>query len=1136
MIERLYPHDPEAAPSSALRIAEEYRTYFGQSGLDDFIRTSFPDRSWTPGQLHTDLLELPWTDILTTNWDTLLERAAEGAVDRSYEVVRTEADLTYAKSPRIVKLHGTIGDAGPLIFAEEDYRTYPTNHAAFVNLARQVFIENELCLVGFSGDDPNFLQWAGWVRDHLSGSARRIYLVGNLRLERATRKYLEAHNIAPIDLAPLVQDLSRKDQHARATRIFIDELVNAKPPLQHEWKLTPSNLFPLPSAGANAYDRVRKDHAFAAEILKKTILLFKADREKYPGWLICPLKYRHTLHYAGDETWLMRKPVLDLLEPKDRAAALFEIIWRRTISFSPIDQQLADNLTELANLNPPELDPEKRLEFVLALLRDARVSHDDEGMKRWGDLIEATATQDSRIRLEAEYQMCLRARDQMNWVSLADRLAKMTSEEPIWKLRRAALHAEIGEYATATRLIRGATAELERRHRLDRNSISIKSQLAWASWLSRAAAMGVMRWDDLPQPRDFTEFDIDPEEEIRYVERKAGEIEKKRRDDAVEVRPAFEAGHYRNGARTIHIGRGDPGTILLYELDQLIEQVGIPTRINQVNICEDAAIASVQVARQAHVDWYVWLLRALHYHGDRPFEIHFSRLAIAQMSPATSSALISIVESAINFWASRFKLTHGSDLKEDFSRAVDALRFSIMVLSRLTVWMQPERATAAIRRATAMANNPQISQSWLIEALGEMEKLALNAIPTEQQGALALVVLQFPLPSEKESNLPSAPQIVTEIWNARPFREPSDMRWDHRVHQLVEALERGQSDRIHATLSLAYLALRNVLKPDEAAAFGKGLWSDLDLPENGLPRNSGLLPGALLQLPTGNEIDVRARLQARLFNVNLTDLMKLPSPMNSADVNAKISHMESITQAVKSGLILPADVAVRMFDEVVIWEPKAVDHEDPFGASFARAFSDSIRLAVGNLLTIAVVPSLTADQCTDERACNLMAFISRTRSWTGLGALPLFLPTAHAVSNDIISTIRRGLIGSESQHVGGAAMAINGWAKLVRDKTLADLPRSLIEQLITTVEVCREVGLSAMLETTRTLLKDGFLLDEDLKRLLDALSMIRSEFRYEKVEFDTMRAVSVSLVRAECVKLATALERFSIKLGHILRL
>jgi hypothetical protein len=414
MIERLYPHDPNAASSNPLRIAEEYRTYFGQAGLDDFLRTSFPDKSWTPGPLHTALLDLPWTDVLTTNWDTLLERAAENTVDYSYEVVRTEADLTYAKSPRIVKLHGTIGDAGPLIFAEEDYRNYPAKYAAFVNFARQVFIENELCLVGFSGDDPNFLQWAGWVRDHLGGSARRIYLVGNLRLERATRKYLEAHNITPIDLAPLVKDMTQERQHTAATQIFIDELRKAKPPLRHEWKLTPGNQFPLARAGAGAYQRVHRDYPFTADLLRQAIPLFKVDRENYPGWLVCPVRYRQSLQHAGDAHWLLRKPVLDLLEPALRAAAVFEILWRHTTAFAPIDLQLAAALTELVDARPPEVTAEVHLEFALALMRVARVSYDDDGFKRWGAVIEGETTPNSLTRQEVEYQWCLRARDRMD--------------------------------------------------------------------------------------------------------------------------------------------------------------------------------------------------------------------------------------------------------------------------------------------------------------------------------------------------------------------------------------------------------------------------------------------------------------------------------------------------------------------------------------------------------------------------------------------------------------------------------------------------------------------------------------------------------------------------------------------------
>jgi hypothetical protein len=66
--------------------------------------------------------------------------------------------------------------------------------------------------------------------------------------------------------------------------------------------------------------------------------------------------------------------------------------------------------------------------------------------------------------------------------------------------------------------------------------------------------------------------------------------------------------------------------------------------------------------------------------------------------------------------------------------------------------------------------------------------------------------------------------------------------------------------------------------------------------------------------------------------------------------------------------------------------------------------------------------------------------------------------------------------------------------------------------------------LQAMLSSALSLLKEGFLATEDLSRLLKALDQIRLEFRYENVDFDSVRAVSVSLVRAECVKLAVALK------------
>ncbi|TRN53732.1 SIR2 family protein, partial [Pseudomonas syringae] len=213
-----------------LRLAEEYCAYFGKQALHDLIKKEINDAAWVPGDLHKSLLELPWSEVLTTNWDTLLERASAKVHHPIYSLVTKQEDLSNARSPRIVKLHGTIDITKDLVFTQEDYRKYPHQYAAFVNFSRQVFIENELCLVGFSGDDPNFLQWAGWVRDHLALHSRRIYLVGALGLNAAKRKYLESINVAPIDFYDLVTDHDERDtRHLEALKIFIKTLQDLKP-------------------------------------------------------------------------------------------------------------------------------------------------------------------------------------------------------------------------------------------------------------------------------------------------------------------------------------------------------------------------------------------------------------------------------------------------------------------------------------------------------------------------------------------------------------------------------------------------------------------------------------------------------------------------------------------------------------------------------------------------------------------------------------------------------------------------------------------------------------------------------------------------------------------------------------------
>lgn len=278
-----------------LRVAEEYRAYFGQSALNDRIRFEIENEAWRTGPLYRLLLELPWTEVLTTNWDTLLEQAASEIHNPYYTSVTKMSDLAWAQSPRIVKLHGTIGVTDSFVVAQEDYRTYPERFAPFVNLARQVFIENELCLLGFSGDDPNFLQWAGWVRNHLSSHARKIYLVGALNLTAARRKQLESINVAPVDLWPAVAHITDPYlRHQTAVELFLQAMWDEEKSRTKPYEWLPTNLASSPISSEDL-TRMLKDPEYGSNILAGQLEALRRDRESYPGWVVCPPTLRWQL-------------------------------------------------------------------------------------------------------------------------------------------------------------------------------------------------------------------------------------------------------------------------------------------------------------------------------------------------------------------------------------------------------------------------------------------------------------------------------------------------------------------------------------------------------------------------------------------------------------------------------------------------------------------------------------------------------------------------------------------------------------------------------------------------------------------------------------------------------------------------
>ncbi|MGC2162034.1 MAG: SIR2 family protein, partial [Silvibacterium sp.] len=544
MMAPLYPEGLET-PRDPLRLAEEYRATFGGAALEALIRDRVRDEEWLPGVLHKRLTRLPWTDILTTNWDTLLERAALENLGQTYETVRSIEDIAATRAPRIVKLHGSLPSNRPFILTEEDYRTYPKVFAPFVNLVQQVLLENELCLLGFSGDDPNFLEWSGWVRDQLGVAARRMHLIGALKLSSSERRLLEARNISSIDFTPLLDHTD--DPHAAAVEIFLEFLDKSKPPAPWDWPKQSKVPKPITQLKPQLTDAV----AHAAELVE----FWDEQRRTYPGWVVCPDLVRvrqKTQTISGIHT--VRK-AFDVLQKESLGRLLFEAVWRHEVFFVPMLPWLRDCCRDAVRSDEYWVDRASRDCVALALLRTAREERDVAAFTEWKAYFEKQPNTESDTAASLCYQECLWARDELDFQTLRKRLQKLSGSDPLWRVRRGALLCELGDFREARRELVNCIREIREHYYRDRGTVWTISRLAWAQFVSR----GIRSWVEDPEDADPLESEVlrlryfetrsDPWEILREVERGIDENLRKIREKERIKEPLFQPGVYREHSR-----------------------------------------------------------------------------------------------------------------------------------------------------------------------------------------------------------------------------------------------------------------------------------------------------------------------------------------------------------------------------------------------------------------------------------------------------------------------------------------------------------------------------------------------------------------------------------------------------------
>ena len=563
LVDDLYPPDNKAvarqrdnalmstkAASGMQRLPAEYEAAYGRDRLEQRLIDFVPDLSFEPSPLHRLLLTLPWRDVFTTNWDTLLERAVRRLPERGYQIIAAPSELSRSGQPRIVKLHGTIPHVRPFIVTEEDYRSYPDRFAPFVNLVRQGAMECVLCLVGFSGSDPNFLAWTGWVRDQLGAYRPQIFLVSHDNPSQSLRLLLEGRGIRVIDLSrlPGLETGPSDQRHSTALEWFILNLQAGRPSLDPSmWPDPPHNLPPVGPAGlppippaSGPRPPSKPKHVpgeLTVTLATEWALYWRQTRASYPGWLIAPDDVRRRV--LTEIQWNVFRVTRAISGAclTIRLLALRELIWQLDVALVPSPDELNElvlktlrDVLELSKrldeaeeisaqrisriVTPHELHDGNKLseqdnaerkiwvdpdaiaaafvELVFVALRRARELGDSAEFDRWSSVLASSRFFDPGIWPRLCYERCLLASGRLEHKALGEALRDWGEDDggdTYFAIRRAGILGEIGQTTEADRVCTKALAEIRQSQPRGGGHIPTLSREAWALVLFQS-----LRW------------------------------------------------------------------------------------------------------------------------------------------------------------------------------------------------------------------------------------------------------------------------------------------------------------------------------------------------------------------------------------------------------------------------------------------------------------------------------------------------------------------------------------------------------------------------------------------------------------------------------------------------------------------
>jgi hypothetical protein len=1151
----LYPTDDarrsnalqeSSGTSGFLRLAQEYRAAFGHSALNDRIRSLVPDLDYKPSDLHRRLLRLPWADIFTTNWDTLLERACSDVFDRSYDVVRKPAEIPFTARPRIVKLHGTFPDHDPFIFTEEDYRTYPHRFSPFVNLVQQSMMETNFCLLGFSGDDPNFLHWSGWVRDNLGKNAPKIYLVGWLDLSVHRRRMLEERNVMPIDLSmlPAASSWPSDLRHSYATEWFLGALEMGRPYPATHWPApaeppapTPPYLGPIPAPdfatplaephrpGRNETVKER------ASRLLEAAAAWAYNRMIYPGWLVAPEGVRLRLRHSV-QTWLDDVSTLSECNGVERLRVFSELAWlmdRALLPFPIEHEQAAFRALEAIDRVQKAVDgtrcPDPRAwrdlmngaaTLAIALAGNGRRDGDRPRFERAMNLL---SRESSEIQNAAIYEECL-------WELAAGRLTELLARldnwlpalgATTWSLRKAGLLAEMEDHTRACSLLETTLAHIRRTRRRDIDDLVSLSLESWALFLALAYSRD-LPGDSPTLPRDIPEpfdrwralgiVDCNAFSDFNSICRLL-EAEDTSHRTITKTR-GFDLDHH---GVTRHFGGPSSTLIAAYQVVQLAEATGIPPSTRHVALLQDGLKSAARILASRE-PWLASQLTIRMASDNNLVDAVFSRANVARLPTSAVTLAAECLERRTAFNLERA----GSNPKE--SRAgITTAGNAIEILSRIAVRLNDKDLLRLFERALDYYKSPTFRHHsmFLGRPIAHLVARILESISSRHIEILIIRLLSLPLPNEvglsrDEYGWHDPAQLLPPWLRDFTWSDRSDL-WNNTIPRLIAGVRStNPTDRKAAVGRLLKLQEWKILTVEQSGQFASALWEQLD--ESELPSHTGLLRWVLLILPevrSGQAVDALQRFAANQSKQRA--LSHLP------EIAAIARHLKRLGLAEGLSLSVQSDLTAT----IGIW----ADSRRPRDSNLSMAFDRQVEQQNDIVEAVSVLlPFINVDAQLAERLWAKITGMDSGADGTspGFRLYPFLLIRFPDRVGVLVDRLLRALLSDEEETVRAA---VDGLFFLLRAPVdpgiLTDHLESLVREVGLAIAARRTVILRPALNLARWLFEDG---PEPLRQIIahecdNGLKALFEEASYSRYD----QTFDVPTIRSACILLAASMNR-----------